>query len=672
MPSSSDPLLPSGDAPALDVLVVGAGPVGLLAAIELASRGCSVRIIDDHEQPLIQTKASGIHARSMEVLPTPVVEQILRTSLHVKRARLTETDGASSEVIANFDMEPMATYHGMRSQEQWRTEGVLTEHLQTLPDHLRVGRTMQVERPYELLSLSEVADGVECQVRNKQTGVAERVTAKFLLGCDGGRSTVRKQLGFTFEGETTAEYFFALHAGLENYTGDGSCVDLFFSKGEDPLAPGFAFAMPMPDGGFLVTADLDDQQQKNWKTSELDRFGQAVLRQPTPEEVCAVLSHRGCGPQLSVKPGSVKWVAHFRVSSRQSSHYGKGRVYLAGDACHCHSPLGGQGMNMGFQDAKNIAWKLAFAAKGVMALATLESYEQERHGVDQKICAAIETGQKVVSNRNPFVFFLRGRGQRLAPVLLSFTSAPLSYTSQQAWTYAAGSLSMEHWERPVPSFASLCPAGGYRRRQNIFRWAGCRVRAGDRVPEVAIGYSTLQQVLKRSRGWSLLLFEGSEFDNEEMRCLVSGAEVLSFNALQALGQSLKSAPDATGFVGGIDEVLVFQKRDRAHREFGVRGQCLFLVRPDMHVGLRSEPVRVGVVHRYFKQQCGHFDVPEHSAPASATRFDPLPICVWTILFFVFMSCWVSTGCESLVLKSGLVLSVIMLGILWLQTRPPRF
>lgn len=80
----------------------------------------------------------------------------------------------------------------------------------------------------------------------------------------------------------------------------------------------------------------------------------------------------------------MKWISHFRVNSRQAEHYGGGRVYLAGDACHCHSPLGGQGMNMGFQDAKNIAWKLAYAAKGAVPTAFLETYEEERRGIEKK------------------------------------------------------------------------------------------------------------------------------------------------------------------------------------------------------------------------------------------------------------------------------------------------
>merc|ERR1719386_198081 len=123
-----------------------------------------------------------------------------------------------------------------------------------------------------------------------------------------------------------------------------------------------------------------------------------------------------------------------------TNHYGKGRVFLAGDACHCHSPLGGQGMNMGFNDAKNIAWKLAWAAKGSVPLSFLSSYECERQPIEHKILVGIERAQKAVSSRNPVLFFMRGRGQRAAPVIINFALEHgdghiLQYGTQQAWTY---------------------------------------------------------------------------------------------------------------------------------------------------------------------------------------------------------------------------------------------
>eukprot|EP00927_Polykrikos_kofoidii_P026602 TRINITY_DN23659_c0_g1_i1.p1 TRINITY_DN23659_c0_g1~~TRINITY_DN23659_c0_g1_i1.p1 ORF type:complete len:673 (-),score=91.61 TRINITY_DN23659_c0_g1_i1:232-2250(-) len=628
-------LPPSAEQPPLDVLIVGAGPVGLLAAAELSVRGSNVRIIDMNESPVLLTKASGIAERSMEILPQPVVDSIFATSRHVKNACLHEHDGSgTSKVIGNLSMDTNKRgLKGMRSQMQWMTEKALTEHLESLPDNFRAGNNMKVERPCELVSLKDMGDGVECELKHVRSGSTERVVSKFLLGCDGGSSLVRKSLGFSFDGETTPEYFFALHAKLSGYVGEETNVDMYFSKGDDPFAPGFGFAMPMPDGGYLMTLDLDESQQRKWVTDELDRHGSPILRQPEPDDVVEILRQRGCGPHLAIVPGSVKWIAHFRVNSRQSNHYGKGRVFLAGDACHCHSPLGGQGMNMGFNDAKNIAWKLAFASRGTMPVSILNTYESERQPIEHKILLGIERAQKLVSSRNPIFFWMRGRGQRFGSILLNFAaqkadSKVLQYGTQQAWTYATSPLSFEHWERPILRY--FCA----RKDQNLHRWIGTRVRAGDTVPDAIVGSTSIFTVLKRARGWTLMLFEGSPEHNDILAKSGSRVQIFTFEQLQTLGESLKIRVDPTGYVAGIDEVIVVPAHAEAQVTFGVRGQCLYLIRPDLHVALRSEPLRRDAVIRYFDQQCC-MKVSEYSVPRSAPSFDFLPVvvhgAVWCIL-----------------------------------------
>ncbi|CAL1169632.1 unnamed protein product [Cladocopium goreaui] len=118
------------------------------------------------------------------------------------------------------------------------------------------------------------------------------------------------------------------------------------------------------------------------------------------------------------------------------------------------------------------------------------------------------------------IFFMRGRGQRLANMLTFLQPAAVALLAQQAWSYRKSSISMEHWERPVPTcfpITSICPAGGYRRRQNLHRWLATRIHAGDRVPDVSLpGGQHLHQVLKKSRGFTLLIFEGSAPENQDM------------------------------------------------------------------------------------------------------------------------------------------------------------
>lgn len=628
-----------------DVVVVGAGPVGLLLASELAFRGCAVRLVDCLVEPSPHTKASVVQARSLEVLPADVTDKVVKGGHRIGSVTVREARPGkpAAEATMKLDTEPIEGYHMLFSMKQWETEKLLAEYLSSLPDHYRGhGSHMKLERGLELLSFHENASSVEAQLRNIKTGAVETVTTKYLVGCDGGHSRIRKNLGLLFEGDSTSEHFFAVDAAFEGAVFEDDTLDVVCSSGTDPMAPGMAFSVPFADGNKLIVVDLDQEQQAKFRTGELDAYGMPVLRQPQPEDVVDVLRKRGCGETLHIKPGSVKWLAHFRLNSRQAEHYGRGRVLLAGDACHCHSPLGGQGMNMGFQDAKNLAWKLALVVKGSGPPLLLNSYEAERRDLEKKLLRAISMGQAAVSHRHPLSYFLTGRGQRLVSVFDGIRVNALKYASQQGWTYRSSTLSMEHWERPAPSccpITSICPAGGYRRRQNLHRWLSTRVHAGDRVPNVRVPVGgtnempakTLHQVLKRSRGWTLVLFEGSRRDNEDMRRHVRGTQILELESLHTFGESLRCRPDSTGFVSMVDEVVVFPAADEAHQVFGVHGQCMFLVRPDHHVGFRCEPLRRGAVYRYFRQACGINHGQPEEAPASSPNFDWLPALVATLI-----------------------------------------
>lgn len=638
------PLLATANEALLDCLVVGAGPVGLLLASELAARGCKVVLIDALAEPAKLTKASGVVARSLEVLPSDVESKMLQNGSMLKALQILEKkEGEDLNPVLEVKTASIEVYHGILALRQQETERYLTEHLQSLPDWFRGGtKKMEIQRGVLLESFTEGPTGVQCVLKTAASGGLETVSCKFLVGCDGGHSKVRKTLGFSFEGSTTPEYFFGLDACFENFAmNDKDVASVSLTQDQDPLAPGFAFNIPFGDGNCLLLVDVDLQQQKEWVTGELDRNGLPLLRQPEVEDVLKVARSRGLGSNLSVKPGSVRWLTHFRVNSRQVECYGRGRVFLAGDACHCHSPLGGQGMNMGFQDAKNLAWKLALAIQcGGPTSSLLTSYESERKTMETKLLTGIERAQEVVSSRNPVIFFMRGRGQRLANMLTFLQPAAVALLAQQAWSYRKSSISMEHWERPVPTcfpITSICPAGGYRRRQNLHRWLATRIHAGDRVPDVSLpGGQHLHQVLKKSRGFTLLIFEGSAPENQDMEKHLHN-KVHSFKELQALGISLKCPADSKNFVAMVDEVVIFPSQDlEAHERFGVHGQCLFVVRPDHHVGFRCEPIRSGAVWRYFRQACGISHGKKEDAPASTAVFDPLPAFVWGCILLLIL------------------------------------
>jgi len=290
------------------------------------------------------------------------------------------------------------------------------------------------------------------------------------------------------------------------------------------------------DGEHLINLDLDESQQERYVTDELDSHGCRKLKQLTREDIEHMFRVRSACPELKVPPDRVTWVSHYRVNSRLSEHFGSGRVYLAGDACHCHSPVGGQGMNMGIQDAKNLSWKLAAVVKGTADHSLLLSYEEERRDIDAKITKGVHLATSAVSNRNPLAFFLRGRPQRALGALVSMV--PEFAKTAQGWSYGlTSSLAHEHWERPTAcsTFKDICrhPTRVYRRRQNLHRWSssiGARLSAGDMVPPVLVGEEIIYDKIRSSPGWTLLLFEGDAGANEE--ATANGLPIKSYDQLQ--------------------------------------------------------------------------------------------------------------------------------------------
>ena len=286
-----------------DVLIVGAGPVGLATAISLAEQKMSCRLVDLNFAPVKLTKASGTHPRTLELLPRPIVKSILRESVHVGAANIYENDdsGRPAQKILAMNMSKKSdTFDGISTMEQWRTEGHLTSYLGTLPDVSRGrGKLMAVERGIELIHLAQDENGVTVTLIDHNKGGEEaELRCKYVVGTDGGRSTVRRLLHLRFDGETMEEDFVALHASFEGlgaiggadgsgFRGDPKLrpTDVIFSKGRG-LASGWGFFMPLPNDeprAQLVIADMTPAQYASHigYTGEVDKHGRPIAR-----EVC--------------------------------------------------------------------------------------------------------------------------------------------------------------------------------------------------------------------------------------------------------------------------------------------------------------------------------------------------------------------------------------------------
>src|SRR5262245_44369266 len=357
-----------------EVLVVGAGPVGLLLAAELRRHGVSCRIIDKLAERAGWVKALGVSQRTLEVwddlgLVTEALDAGLtlrRQHLFVNRAQVVDAD------VAYPDEAP---YKYSLLLPQPETERLLTTHLERLG-----GR---IERGAELRSFVEDADGIQATVETS-AGV-ETLRCRYLVGCDGARSTVRHQLGLPFEGGRFPVEFLLADAEI-GWEFPHACACLFLEVRDEALE-NLLVCIPYKDRSspasprYRITTMATPVSATNWDESAPPVALERAIP-PTLEQVREAVARFVPVPATV---GDLRWSSVFRISHRIVPRYRVGRAFLGGDAAHIHPPTGGQGMNTGLQDAYNLAWKLALEVKGVASSDLLDSYSAERQPVGQAV-----------------------------------------------------------------------------------------------------------------------------------------------------------------------------------------------------------------------------------------------------------------------------------------------
>ncbi len=335
-----------------DVLVAGAGPVGLAMAVGLARYGVSVRIVDKAAQRTDKSKALVLWSRTLELLDSAGCSRpLIDAGNKVSAVGIVE----GSKQIAHVSLDGVASPHPYALMlPQSETERLLDEHLN--------GLGVQVERSVELIQLAVSADSVVSTLRHAD-GHEEQLETAWLIGCDGAHSTVRHQLGMEFVGDTMPSNWILADVHLSDLPWKQEVVIAWH-------ADGVLAIFPIVEGRYRIIADVGNAQRSD----------------PTLAEVQAILDQRGPG---GIVASQAVWLAGFGINERKVADYRAGRVFLAGDAAHIHSPAGGQGMNTGIQDACNLAWKLALVHRGSCAAEPLlDSYSLERSEVGRQVLQA--------------------------------------------------------------------------------------------------------------------------------------------------------------------------------------------------------------------------------------------------------------------------------------------
>jgi 2-polyprenyl-6-methoxyphenol hydroxylase-like FAD-dependent oxidoreductase len=335
------------------VLIVGAGPVGLTMASELARFGVPVRVVDKAAQRTDKSKALVLWSRTLELLEggggsTPFVD----AGFKALGVNFVAGDGKLMGHVSMEGIESPYPYGLMLPQSD--TERLLEERL------TRLG--VRVERQVEVIGFSHKDDAIEATLRHSD-GREEKVATDWLIGCDGAHSVVRHTLGVEFAGETMLSDWMLADVHMRGYPFPDTEASVYWHE------DGAFVIFPISPGRYRVLADLP--------LTDVQRpFA------PTLEQAQAIITRRGPPGMVAYDP---IWLAGFRINGRKVKDYRSGQVFLVGDAAHVHSPAGGQGMNTGMQDAFNLAWKLALVIHGECGDQLLDSYSAERSFVGDQV-----------------------------------------------------------------------------------------------------------------------------------------------------------------------------------------------------------------------------------------------------------------------------------------------
>ncbi|WP_328540064.1 FAD-dependent monooxygenase [Streptomyces sp. NBC_00344] len=522
----------------VDVLVAGAGPVGLTAACELQRRGVRCRVVDRLHARRPFAGAVGVQPRTLEIWDRMgMVREALETAIPMK-GQLLFVNGEEQPRI-ELRLPPDVPY-GFAALPQYETERLLEELLTSWGG--------QVERGSELVAFEQDAAGVRVRVVGP-SGVEEDLSAAYLLGCDGAHSIVRRGLGLAFEGAALPEEY--MLGDVEVDWDLPPCYGVRAVHRTAGRVDDLLVCIPLPGHNryrmsMLTPPELSRSPQPE---GEGVQHGPAEGEGPVPalEHIQAVLDRLSPRPTAA---SSLRWSSVFRISHRLVNRYAEGRVFVAGDAAHIHPPTGAQGMNTGIQDAYNLAWKLALAVQGDASEGLLASYHAERRPVGEEVVQrtvrhAADGPQADPEDPSTTI-------RREAQLLVGYRGSPI-----------------------------VAPAGS--------RHAG--PAPGDRAPdcgglvrEPAAFPGRLFDLL-RGREHILLLY--ADADDQLARC----DELTSSARQRARGQLALRAVLAPGVAPETAPVpAVTDSLGEFRQMYGARGGEGFLIRPDGYLGFRGDPV----------------------------------------------------------------------------------
>ncbi|TDD14364.1 FAD-dependent monooxygenase [Nonomuraea diastatica] len=556
-----------------DVLIVGAGPTGLVLAIELARRGVVPRVVDAGAADHRESRAVSIVARTLEVLDDlGLAEDALDRGipLHALNFYQGTTTLAEMDVTAVDSPFPFDL-----CIPQWQTVSLLRERVEQLG--------VSIEWGTRLLDQKTGEHGVTVDLQHAD-GRRERCATTWLIGADGAHSTVRETTGIGRQradlrrgfilGDVAADWPLTRDR-FHVYFARSGLVAVF------PMAGGYwrILANTSNTGNTASTSDRAHAAQTAHTAVTADSAGSSPAA-PGLDDFSALVADR---TPLDSRLRDLQWSSSFVARESLAERLRDGRVLLVGDAAHNHSPVGGQGMNTGMQDAYNLGWKLALVVTGDAAETLLDSYHAERWPVAKAVVDATSTTTKVVTGDTLVARRARRHALRLLGRLNPVQQRLSNAFGEHLVNYHDSPLVFQRWaESPARAWNDLADAGP---------------QPGDVMRDVHLerrdGPVALRHLL-RGPGHHLLLFAADTTDPATLEAWRSAACAAMAGHGEAHLITRGHLPH--GLAGGV----AVDPRSQAHNRYGVRRPSLYLIRPDKYVGYRGDSVDLAAVHNYFR------------------------------------------------------------------------